>query len=133
MSTSEEEFKYNNVLLIDDSKLDLLFQDQLIKTSKFAQNVHQASSATEALDYLKNPSNPKPDIIFLDIMMPVKDGFEFLDDFDELPQETRQKAKVVMLSNTQSFKYLNKANANPYVYKFLNKPLSQPVLEAINI
>lgn len=133
MSTPAHDYKYDRVLLVDDSKIDLLFQDQLIKTNQFARHVDQFSSAQEAIDYLKNPDNPAPEIIFLDIMMPVKDGFEFLEDFDDLPDEIKRKTKVVMLSNMQSFKYLNKANASPYVHKFLNKPLSKPVLEAINL
>jgi CheY-like chemotaxis protein len=74
-----------------------------------------------------------PDLIFLDIMMPIMDGFGFLDEFAKLPDDITQKCKIVMLSTSESFKDLNKANKNRFVYKFLNKPLNEQVLTALNV
>ena len=72
-------------------------------------------------------------VIFLDIMMPQMDGFQFLEAFEKLPEDQRMQMKVVMLSTSESFKDLNRANKNPYVRKFLNKPLTLQVLQAINV
>ena len=69
----------------------------------------------------------------LDIMMPGMDGFAFLEEFDKLQTEVKGKSKIIMLSTSESFRDLNRANKNPFVRKFLNKPLTQQVLQAINV
>jgi len=129
MSTS----RYNLVMLIDDNELDNFVNKKLIENEQFANQVLVQSSGISALDYLKKPSGDIPDIIFLDIMMPGMDGFGFLDEFDKLSDDIKKKSRIIMLSTSESFKDLNRANQNKNVYKFLNKPLNKLVLDAINV
>jgi CheY-like chemotaxis protein len=130
MSTSS---RYNLVMLIDDNELDNFVNKKLIENEQFANGVLVQPSGISGLDYLKNPSGEIPDLIFLDIMMPGMDGFGFLEEFEKLGDDVKKKSKIVMLSTSESFKDLNKANQNKYVYKFLNKPLSKAVLDALNV
>lgn len=127
--------RYKNVLLIDDNEIDILVNKKLIEGEKFAEQVSSAFSAAEALKALKaNAGKPSfPELIFLDIIMPMMDGFGFLDEFAKLPEEVTKNCKIIMLSNTESFKDLNRANKSRFVYKFLNKPLTEQVLAAINV
>lgn len=128
--------RYPMIMLVDDNELDNFINKKLIETESFAGEIAVHTSAVSALDELKKRSAQKdqlPRIIFLDIMMPGMDGFGFLEEFGKLPEEVRKQCKVVMLSTTESFKDLNRANQNPYVYKFLNKPMNKAVLDAINI
>ena len=128
--------RYNTVMLIDDNELDNFVNKKLIENEHFADNVLVQSSGNNALDYLKSHANNAaeiPEIIFLDIMMPDLDGFGFLTEFEKLNDEIKNKSKVIMLSTSESFKDLNRANRNKYVYKFLNKPLNKPVLDALNV
>ena len=53
--------------------------------------------------------------------------------FDSLSETIQKKCKIIMLSTSDSFKDLNRANKNRFVQKFLNKPLNEQVLGAINI
>ncbi len=132
--TKSGKAKYTTAMLIDDNSLDNFINKKLIETNEFAENVITYQEATEAMDFLKTTSKDKwPDVIFLDIMMPQMDGFQFLEAFEKLPEDQRMQMKVVMLSTSESFKDLNRANKNPYVRKFLNKPLTLQVLQAINV
>lgn len=126
--------KYANVMLIDDNDIDNFTNKKLIENANFASQVLVLNSAKAALEHLSS-STPEnlPQLIFLDIMMPVMDGFEFLEQFEKLSETVRKNCKVIMLSTSESFKDLNRANKNIYVYKFLNKPLSDATLTAINV
>lgn len=72
-----------------------------------------------------------PDFIFLDLNMPVKDGFGFLAEFAELNENIRKKSRVVVLSSSISPDDINRASTNPFVHKYLNKPLTDKYLEAL--
>ncbi len=128
--------RYSVVMLVDDNELDNFINKKLLENEKFADTVLVHQSAQSALDELKKFENlpeSQPNIIFLDIMMPHMDGFGFLDEFGKLSESLKKKVKIVMLSTSESFKDLNKANQSKYVYKFLNKPLNKPVLDAIQL
>src|SRR5688500_13011764 len=98
--------KYKFTLLIDDNEIDNYINKQIIKTTNFSEEIIVHQAATEALDFLKSLLEKKanlPDIIFLDIMMPVMDGFEFLQEFEKLSGQIGDKCKVIMLSSSESF------------------------------
>lgn len=125
--------KYQNVLIIDDNPLDVKIHEALIGAVKFAKNTTSYNSAKEAIMYLENASiEDAPDVILLDIIMPEMDGFQFLEAFAQLSIELHEKCKVVLLSTSDSFKDLNRANKSPFVRKFINKPLTDNVLIALN-
>ena len=126
--------RYNSVMLIDDNELDNFVNKKLIESENFAGKIQVEQSAINAIEHLKKASGEQiPDVIFLDIMMPDMDGFGFLAEFEKLGDHIKKQSKIVMLSTSESFKDLNKANQNRHVYKFLNKPLTKPVLDALNI
>ena len=128
--------RYPLVMLVDDNELDNFINKKRVEADSFAGATTIHTSAQSALDYLKNNvDNPGqiPDLIFLDIMMPEMDGFGFLEVFDKLPDAVKTKSRIVMLSTSDSFKDLNRANQNKYVKRFLNKPLNAQVLGALNI
>lgn len=130
----ERSGKYNKVMLVDDNPLDNMVNGKLMQTTGFAANTFSFESGKETLEFLKKASADEiPEVIFLDIIMPQMDGFQFLEEFEKLGDAILAKCKVVLLSTSDSFKDLNRANKNKLVRKFLNKPLTPEILSAINI
>jgi len=131
-----QKFKYNIVMLVDDDEIDNFVTKKMIDDNHFAKKLIIKLTDEDALNYLKKEqNNPEelPDLIFLDILMPVMDGFAFLDEFDKFNDAIRKKCKIILLSTSESFKDLNRANKNKYVSKFLTKPLIEAALNAINV
>ena len=128
--------RYNTVLLIDDNEIDNFVAKKFIEKSGFAENVITVQSGRSALDYLETKDTSKnilPDIIFLDIGMPVMDGFEFLLEFEKLNKIIINNCKVVVLSSSLDIDDYNRANRNKLVRKFINKPLSYKSLMEIDL
>ncbi|WKN45846.1 response regulator [Tunicatimonas pelagia] len=125
----------NLVLLIDDNDTDNFISRRVIELTAFAERVVVKSSGQQALDYLQeNAQSPDeiPDLIFLDINMPIMDGFMFLYEFETLPSEIQQKPKVIILSSSEDRRDVDKIITNQAVIKYITKPLTQSDLEVIS-
>ena len=123
---------HNHILLIDDSDFDNLINEQIVKVSGFASTVTIKQSAMEALDFLRSFNTQNlPSIIFLDLMMPIMDGFDFLEEFDKLEDHVRNNCKVVVISSSIDRDDIERAQSNKYVIKFISKPLRKEELDDI--
>lgn len=122
------------VLLIDDNDTDNFISRRVIELTEFAQQVVVKSSGRQALDYLQEhiqDSTKLPDLIFLDINMPIMDGFMFLYEFETLPPEVQQKSRVIILSSSEDRRDVDKIITNPAVIKYITKPLTQDDLQTL--
>lgn len=121
------------ILLIDDNELDNYISRTVLEQENFCETIIEQNSALKALDFLKGTAaDPEqiPDIIFLDIKMPIMDGFGFLKEFEKLPGNVKKKSKIVMLSSSLNSKDIEKANNDPHVIKFISKPLTPEQLHS---
>ena len=126
--------KYDFVMLIDDNPMENMVHRKLIDANGFANKIQAFESATESLEFLRSASKDElPNVIFLDIIMPGMDGFQFLDEFAKLGEEVQKNCKIILLSSSDSFKDLNRANKSKLVKKFLNKPLTAEMLSVVNV
>lgn len=120
----------NTVLLIDDDDTTNYLNQRLIKQLKIARNIQVATNGEEGIQYLKDHCLQPPDtascpeLIFLDIKMPVMDGFEFLDAYYHLQPRATVPSVIIMLTSSASRLDLNRLQRYPTVVKFLNKPLT---------
>ena len=122
------EHKYKKVMVIDDNQIDLYIAEMVMATTKFAEQVVCVASAKEALDYLK-PLHDRPDelphLIFLDINMPEMSGFDFLREYQHLPENIRNKCIIMMMTTSLDENDRKQAEENAFVKRFLNKPLDR--------
>jgi CheY-like chemotaxis protein len=134
MPESTQEYKFDKVMVIDDSDSDLYVAEHYLKKYFVAANVISVESATEGLNYLIQNANlveQLPSIIFLDIRMPVMDGFEFLNKYEKLPSSVLEHCTVIMLSSSADPRDRERIKNNSLVKKFINKPLNQEKLQEL--
>ncbi len=106
------------VLLADDDKDDQQLFTAAIEETKVNAEVTTVDNGKDLIDILKDPREPNPDIIFLDVNMPVKDGKEALAEIKK--DETLRDIPTVMLSTSDSPNDVEetfKHGANLYVKK----------------
>lgn len=121
-------------MIVDDTKIDRYVAAHVLKKNQFAKEILEFDMATKAIEYLsQNQNNPEllPEVILLDIRMPEMDGFQFLEKLATLPQSLKQSCCIVMLSSSLDPVDHNRAESNPVIKKFLNKPLIKENFEEI--
>lgn len=118
-------------VLIDDNEIDLFVQKRFIEINRFAGQVITFATPSEALDYFTR-ENELPEIIFLDLNMPVMDGFEFLEKYLALPEKITRQSRVVVLTSSSSAADRERALRFPNVLDFVSKPLGAHSLEKVS-
>ena len=122
---------FKTCLLIDDNYIDNFVTRRVLENGNFADKVIVLQSAGEAINALET-GQIKPDIIFLDIRMPVMGGFEFLQAFDKLNIAGKKNIRIFMLSSSLDPTDIRKSVTNKYITDFIYKPLTQKTLDEIN-
>jgi CheY-like chemotaxis protein len=120
---------YKTCLLIDDNYIDNFVTRRVLETSRFAEKVIVKQSPTDAISLLREGAI-KPDVIFLDLRMPMMDGFEFLQEYDALLID-KNDIKIFMLSSSFDPLDIKESAGNKYITQFIHKPLTVKALEEI--
>ena len=129
--------KYNCALLVDDDENACFLNSITLEGSEFASYTHISTDGDEALNFIRNQCETGkrelcPDIIFLDIGMPLLDGFGFLDKLNEIDFKTK-KPKVFILTSSNHKEDIEKAqdyDVDAYIVKPLTKPKLTEIMNA---
>jgi len=125
------DYQFENVLIIEDNELESSMEEIMMKKSRFAKNIVTKSSVQSALTYLEKDIEKFPEVIMLDLRMPIMDGFDFLEAYQHNIARLAPHCKIVVLSGNASEEDKKKAIRNPVVKKFIPKPLTQSKLAAL--
>lgn len=123
------------ILCIDDDPITLMLCKKVISKSSFSHEIITAQNGEEALHhfntlkYTNDKNKRKPELIFLDLNMPIMGGWEFLDHFTSPDYSEFNSAPVIVLSSTIDPEDLAKAKKYPIIIDFLSKPITQQMLE----
>ena len=122
--------RYKTCLLIDDNYIDNFITTKMLQSNNFAEKIVTAQSAEDAIEWLRI-GTVKPDVIFLDIRMPIMSGFEFLEAYDKLSVANKGDIKIFMLSSSLDPKDIKQSMVNKHVCQFINKPITNKALDEL--
>ena len=125
----------NKILCVDDDPITLMLCKKVIAKANFSSVIESAKDGIEALKFFDSNKNDKvnedyPQIIFLDLNMPIMDGWEFLDEFNNF-KELFPHTKIIVLSSSVDPKDINKSKNYSMVLDFLPKPITVEMLNSI--
>jgi CheY-like chemotaxis protein len=124
----------NKIMLVDDNSDDNFFHEREIKKSLPSTVVIAKNSAIDALDYLKSikaKTELPPVLIFLDINMPLMDGWEFLEEYQQLDKNIQSKITIIMLSTSDNPYDMARAKTFSIVNDYIIKPLTKEIMTDI--
>lgn len=124
----------NCILLIDDDEAVNFIHNRVIQKSGCSKEVAVARNGQEGLEFLTTKVDgkyPQPDLIFLDINMPVMNGWEFLEEYEKLEKDQKGREIIVMLTTSLNPDDKERAKKIAHIDDFHPKPLSEAHLKKI--
>lgn len=133
----------NKVLIIDDDEITHIIGTRLVKIAAFAKKTITLENGKEAIDFfqnllqnqLSNNNNPEeiPDFIFLDINMPIMDGWEFLKEFTESYSKKFPGIRIAILSSSINPDDVKKSEESNLIVDYISKPLTVERLTELRV
>jgi CheY-like chemotaxis protein len=114
-------------IIIDDSKIDLFLICKILTSVWPDSEVVKFENPIESLNFVKGNSIEKA-VIFLDIQMPVMNGFQWLDEFAKFSDNTKSCYTIYILTSSSNPSDLHRGRSNIHVKDVLTKPLNKEIL-----
>jgi CheY-like chemotaxis protein len=119
------------IWIIDDDDLFIMITRNNIRKSGIPFIIEDFKNGIDSLSVLKERVLSRenlPDIILLDLNMPMLDGWEFLDELQLMPEEARRNIKVYICTSSIDPKDMKRSEAISDVRAFLEKPVNTEVI-----
>lgn len=123
-----------NVCIIDDDDIYQYTMTAALKNLKRIDKITTFLDGAEALDFMiDNLKNEEvlPDVIFLDINMPIMDGFQFMEEYVKIKPNLGKKITIYMVSSSVDPKDIARCRKINYVSDYIVKPIKETKLKAI--
>ena len=122
-----------NVLLVDDDKISNFINSKVLSRTGIVKELHTVMNGKEALDHInKSGTKWSPDVIFVDLNMPVMDGFQFIEAFSKLDHSKTDKVRIVIVTSSEDPEDMKRARSLG-VKDYLVKPMKEAdILRILN-
>ncbi|MBW4360826.1 response regulator [Flavobacterium taihuense] len=121
------------IMCVDDDPISLMLFKKVVNKALFANEIINATNGEEAIilfNTINNTTNlKKPQLIFLDLNMPLMSGWEFLDLFNASNFFNLNNTKVIILTSTIDPEDIKKSKSYSNVIEFLSKPITIEMLD----
>ncbi|MGF7081198.1 response regulator [Mucilaginibacter sp. UYCu711] len=121
-------------IIIDDTELDHFIARKMITNANNAFKVKSFLDASQALEYIvadNHDAGIKIILVFLDIYMPLMNGFEFVEEFEKLDKAIQDKYYIVALTSSIETSDINRIRSYPAVRGKITKPLLAEDISAL--
>ena len=126
--------KIDKACIIDDDPIFIYGTKRIMDEVDFCDEIIVYQNGQEALDGL-NAMNYRgeefPSLIFVDLNMPVMNGWEFLEDFVKIDNHNRDKVIVYIISSSVDPRDLERIRNYPVVNQYILKPITHEALEGV--
>lgn len=123
-----------HILLVDDDDVTNFLSREMLRLFMDSPKIDIAVNGQEAVDYLLERSGEPdrlPNLILLDINMPVMDGWDFLAEFDKIRQPGFEKINIVMFTSSVYYEDIDRARTYASVRNIYSKPLDEQKIREI--
>jgi CheY-like chemotaxis protein len=121
--------------IVDDDRIYIFGLTKLIEMNSFCEELQVFKNGKEAIDSFINDieeGKQLPEVILLDINMPVMDGWEFLEEYAKVKHKIKNKVKIYMVSSSVNLSDLDKAKSYEDVVDYVIKPIKSADLQKIS-
>ncbi|WP_396161400.1 response regulator [Flavobacterium sp.] len=125
--------KIEKIMIVDDNEFDCYITSKIINNLDESIDIMEFNSSLTAIQFLEefqNSPEKLPNLIFLDIYMPIIDGFGFIEKFNTFSDVIKAHTKICILSTTVDDLYINKAKLNSSIL-YSSKPITNEFFQSI--
>lgn len=124
------------ILLIDDDEATNFYHRIMAEESGVTDTILEADTVDRAVETVKARLSAEVvgsgrGLVFLDINLPAKDGWCFIEEVEQIPDAMRKRLTIVMLSASEVPREIDRINAHPLIHSFIPKPLSPEKITGI--
>jgi CheY-like chemotaxis protein len=118
----------NNLVIIDDDDIYLFLTRKAISESNIPVTITTFSNGKDAIEFLKSTCSIKellPEVIFLDLTMPVMDGWGFLEEYSRIQESLAKQIRIYVVSSSISPHDIERARSFEMVTDYIIKPVTR--------
>jgi CheY-like chemotaxis protein len=120
-----------NILLVDDDSIANFLIERIVQSTGLARHIEKALNGREALKvFTDHNSSSLPEVVLLDLNMPIMNGFEFLQAYNNLQFEEKDNVLIILVTSSNNPSDIERARELGIKY-YLTKPISADTIKGI--
>jgi CheY-like chemotaxis protein len=123
-----------HILLVDDDDVTNFLSKEMLRLYMASPKIDITLNGQDAIDYLvERAGEPDrlPNLILLDINMPIMDGWDFLAEFDKVKKPGFEKINIIMFTSSVYYEDIDRARTYATVKNIYSKPLDEQKIREI--